>query len=280
MADEEATLVEADPAGATGPSDPPGSEGEAEKVEPLRRIPIGELKLWDRNPRFITKERFDSLKKSMATDRAMMQARPLIALPDGRVIGGNMRLRAALELNWDDVETVVVHLSEEQAILWALRDNNPYGEYDDQGLSELLYELQQADIDLDLTGFSVDDIERIFDGAPPPPDDPPAPDDRGTDLALADVTVADPTHIVAAGEVWNVGPHLLVVAPVYDGWPQWIEFLEGDVLLVPYPTPTLPLTERAKESRLIMVQPDPWLAGHVLDKYSAVRGEEAISQLR
>lgn len=248
------------------------------KVDRTKAVKLADLKPWDRNPRIITKERFDSLKKSMESDPTMMLARPLVALRDGRIIMGNMRYRAASELGWKTIQTVYVDLSESDAITWALRDNNPYGEYDDQGLAELLYELQQNDVDLDLTGFSVDDIERIFEGAPPPETDPP-PDDRGVDLALADVTVADPTHVVEPGDVWNVGPHLLVVAPVYDGWEQWVRYLEGDALFVPYPTPTLPLTERAKTSRLIMVQPDPWLAGHLLDKWVAVRGEDTISQV-
>lgn len=249
-------------------------------VDPIRRVPLGELKLWDKNPRSITKERFDSLKRSMEADPEMMEARPLISLRDGRVIAGNMRMRAALELNWDDIPTVVVDLTEEQAITWALRDNNPYGEYDDQGLAELLYELQQAEVDLDLTGFSVDDIERIFEGAPPPVDDG-GEGDRGTELSIADVTVGDPQREVAKGEVWALGHHLLVCENVYDGWPKWVEFLTGDeTLLVPYPTPTLPLTERAKVAPLVMIQPDPWLAGHVLDKYAAIHGDDSVSKLR
>jgi hypothetical protein len=48
------------------------------------------------------------------------------------------------------------------------------------------------------------------------------------------------------------------------------------MLFVPYPTPTLPLTQRSATRPLLMVQPDTWLAGHVLDKYAAVRGEDAV----
>lgn len=248
-------------------------------VDPVRPVPLGDLKLWDRNPRLITTERFDSLKKSLAADPSMMEARPLIALRDGRVIAGNMRLRAALELNWDAIPVVYVDLTEDEAITWALRDNNPYGEYDDQALSELLFELQQSDVDLDLTGFSADDITRIFDGAPPPEVPPDGPDDRGTDLALANVSIGDPEAAVVKGEMWQLGDHVLVVDDLYDGWPRWIQFLTEGSLLVPYPTPTLPLTVRANTNRLVMIQPDPWLAGHVIDKWAAVRGAKTVSKI-
>jgi hypothetical protein len=55
--------------------------------------------------------------------------------------------------------------------------------------------------------------------------------------------------------------------------------LHDDDLFVPYPTPTLPLTQRATRQRLVMVQPDVWLAGHVLDKFASVRGDDAVSKV-
>jgi hypothetical protein len=46
------------------------------------------------NPRSITDEAFDRLKLALVEAPEMLQARPLIALPTGEVICGNMRLRA------------------------------------------------------------------------------------------------------------------------------------------------------------------------------------------
>lgn len=236
-------------------------------------MPLGDLREWERNPRKITAGALDSLARSLADDPAMMDARPIIALPDGRVIAGNMRLRAAAKLGWEDVPAVYVDLDEQRATTWALRDNNPYGEWEEEALAELLAELSAADFDLLLTGFGAEELERLLvslDGVDPITD-------RGTILELADVSIGDPTHTVERGQVWNVGPHVLVIAGIYDGWPAWAPLLEPGNLLVPYPTPTLPLTERADANRLILVQPDVWLAGHLLDKYAAVRGAHAIS---
>jgi hypothetical protein len=43
----------------------------------------------------ISPERLADLGRSLASDKAMLWARPLIALPDGTVIAGNQRLLAA-----------------------------------------------------------------------------------------------------------------------------------------------------------------------------------------
>jgi hypothetical protein len=241
----------------------------------VRLVPITELRGWERNPRKITNADVERLKRSLEADPSLMLARPLIALPDGRVFAGNQRLRAVTELGWTEVPVFYADLDEQRAATWALRDNNPYGEWDELGLAELIAELDGHGVDLELTGFDVAELDAII--AAGVPNEPPA--DRGTDLAVADVSIGDPQHEVADGQVWRVGDHLLVVAGVYDGWEQWAPLLtEGD-LFVPYPTPTLPLTERATRQRLVMVQPDRWLAGHVLDKFAAVRGEEELELL-
>lgn len=236
-------------------------------------VPIAKLRLWERNPRSISQTALDRLKQSMDADPDMLLARPCIALPDGRVVAGNMRLRAAQELGWNTVPTVYADLDENRAATWAMRDNNTYGEWDELALAEMLREMEEAQVDLDLTGFVRDDLDRLLDTLNEPAG-PPA--DRGLELALSDVSIGDPNHEVERGQLWRVGRHTLAVVGIYDGWPTWAPLLEDGDLFVPYPTPTLPLGDRAERSRLVLVQPDPWLAGHLLDKYAAVRGEDGI----
>lgn len=241
-------------------------------------VSTGDLRVWERNPRRIEQDRFESLKRSMTEDPDMLRARPLIALPDGRVIAGNMRLRAAQELGWASLPVVYVDMEEDRAATWAIRDNVGYGEWDDQGLADLLRDLESSQVDLDLTGLVSEDIVSLlaeFADA----NAPPAEEERGVDLALADVSVGDPIHIVETGDVWKLGDHFLVCVGLYEGWTTYMPLLKPGMLFVPYPTPSLPLTERATLNQLVLVQPDRWLAGHVLDKWSAVRGEDTVSKL-
>ena len=138
----------------------------------VRRVPVSSLRPYARNPRLIQADRFRSLVKSLAECPEMMDARPLIALSDGRVICGNMRLRAVQELRWDTVQTIKVDLDEATAHQWMLRDNAGYGEWDEPALAEILHELMDQGADLELTGLSPEELGRLLDtvGAGPEPE--------------------------------------------------------------------------------------------------------------
>jgi DNA modification methylase len=133
----------------------------------------------------------------------MLWARPLIALPDGTVVCGNQRLRAAVELGWETIPTVVADLDPERAQLWALRDNAAYGEWDEPALSELLAELAAGGVDLALTGFETVDLDRLLAGLQPEADPDEAP-------PLPEAAESVP------GEVYELGPHRLVCGDATD----------------------------------------------------------------
>lgn len=76
------------------------------------------------------------------------------------------------------------------------------------------------------------------------------------------------------GQIWELGEHRLVVAEVFDGWPRWTPLLIEDSLFLPYPTPLSPFADRAVGRRLVMVQPERYLAGHLLDKWARISGQE------
>ncbi len=105
-----------------------------------------------------------ALKRSLLADREMLAARTLIALPDGSVVCGNQRLLAARELGWETIPAIVVNLDEERAAVWALRDNNGYGEWDDT-LASFFSELAGEGVDLDLAGFAPVELERLLAAA-------------------------------------------------------------------------------------------------------------------
>lgn len=261
----------------------------------IRLVPLDQLHPWEKNPRAITVERFKSLKVALQAAPQMMRARPTIALtgvdyaPDGTTIAGNMRLRAALQLVEEadpafmaefpdgQVPAYLVTLDESEAREWAFRDNNEYGDWDENLVAEMLYEHEQAGGSLELTGFGEDLIKAYLDSVRG--DDPPPDDRRSTDLALSDVAIGDPEHVVERGEVWQLGPHLLVCSGVYDGHQLWAPLLTETCLFVPYPTPTVPLTTKAETHQLVLVQPDPWMAGHLIDKWVAVRGSDGVQRL-
>ncbi len=175
-------------------------------VSALTRTPLTALRLSEQNPRHIERERLEALKRSLATDPEMLEARPVVALPDGTVVCGNMRVRAAGELGWDEIATVTADLGPEQARLWMLRDNNAYGEWEEDALSELLAELERGGSDLALTGFPDDALEALLERAHPSPVDP--------DEAPALEDQAEPES--RPGEIYELGPHRLMCGDATD----------------------------------------------------------------
>jgi ParB-like chromosome segregation protein Spo0J len=125
---------------------------------------ITKLREHPENPRQITEQRLDDLCKSLKQAPEMLKARPIIALPDGRIIGGNQRYKAAVKLGWTTIPTVIVDLDDTQVRLWMLRDNAPYGDWLEADLAQILKELQDDEtIDATLSGFSADSIEDLVD---------------------------------------------------------------------------------------------------------------------
>ena len=96
--------------------------------------------------------------------------------------------------------------------------------------------------------------------------------DRGDLLDVAGVTLGEPRHQVADGQTWALGPHVLVVADVYTGWPLWSKRLTEGAVFLPYPTPLIPHSENLP-GPLVMVQPEKFLAGHMLDKWQALKDQ-------
>lgn len=162
--------------------------------------PVGELHPHPRNPRTISAERLGELRANLEAAASMLWARPLIALPDGTVIAGNQRLLVAQELEWPEVPVVYVDLDEDEALLWALRDNRGFGDDDEDATGALLAELESRNVPLVLTGFTRADLERfMFDVANVPP---ASEDEQG---ALDRLSPPDPVTCPHCGEQFVPG---------------------------------------------------------------------------
>lgn len=261
-----------------------------DSLEPLL-VAISDLHNHPSNPR-----RGDVDRLAESLDR-FGQYRPLVATTGGTILAGNHTYRAAVKLGWTHVAATMDTYSQEdqEALLVSDNRHSDLSTNDDPILLAHLRRLDAMDA-LGGTGFAEGDLaelEAALAGVPIPdldlpaldlqggePDEDPGDSDdgeeRGSKLAIVDVTIDEPKTILARGSKVKLGPHVLLVESVYTGWPRWVHELVGDALFVPYPTPTVPLAERAQRHKLILVQPDPYLAGHLVDKYVSVYGAENV----
>lgn len=111
---------------------------------------IDTLKNWDKNPRGVDQKDFDRLKSQL---EKYGQYKPLLINKDGVVLGGNMRLKAMIDMGIKDVWVSEVDATTEQRMVeYALSDNDRIGYYEDQALAELIASVP----DIDLTEFKID----------------------------------------------------------------------------------------------------------------------------
>ncbi len=142
----------------------------------------------------------EQISKLMGSIKEFGFVNPILVGDDNVIIAGHGRLIAAQKLGMDKAPVIVAkHLSDIQKRALTLADNRIA---EDSGWSEDLLqleiaELENLDFDLDLLGFSDDEMENLldFDG-----------DDNGKD---ADDNIPEPEEnpVSQLGDVWVLGNH-------------------------------------------------------------------------
>jgi hypothetical protein len=120
----------------------------------VKDIPIKELIPADYNPRYISDDAFEQLKKSLKDFDAVEPI--VINTHKGReniIIGGHMRIRAAKALGWDTFPCVEVDLPLERERELNVKLNKTTGEFDEEKLANFF----DAD-ELTEWGFSAEEI--------------------------------------------------------------------------------------------------------------------------
>src|SRR6516165_2026656 len=101
-----------------------------------------------------------------ASIRAFGFRQPIVVDEAGVIIVGHTRYKAALKLGLDEVPVhVAVGMSKAQARSYRITDNQSatLSHWDEDKLPLELLQLQQMDFDLNLTGFSADELMRLLD---------------------------------------------------------------------------------------------------------------------
>lgn len=150
------------------------------------------------------------------------------------------------------------------------------GEWDNEKLATLLVEVVNAkEVPIESTGFDGDKIDDLLReigqlGEPSEGSD-------GSLLAITNVTIDDPITQVEHGQVWSIGRHKLICADVVTECDLWQMYIAPGCWFLPYPGVYAAMTEKAQTETFIMVQPDTYIAGHIIDKFIEVNGDEQVT---
>lgn len=255
----------------------------------IKYRPLKALTPYARNARRHPRAQILKLKASLAE---FGWANPMLIADDG-MIAGHGRLQAAMEMAeagipipgnpdpWEGPTVDLSHLTPPQRRAYILNDNRSAmdGEWDEEMLGIELGALKADGFDLGLTGFDLPELDQYIPGGIE--GDGTGEGEPGVAglLERMDITIDEPRHVVEPGDRWMLGKrHFLFCVGVIDCANDWAPTLmerEGS-LFVPYPGPFVPFGKKAEEHTLIMVQPDVYIAGHLLDRYADAYGEDAV----
>lgn len=125
-------------------------------------VPLAKLTPAPWNPRTIRDERFKNLCESIQADPEFLWRRPILAMADGTIYAGNMRYRAATHLGLKAVPAIVEDVPEKLAKERALRDNAQWGDWHEDQLAEMVYQMAADGSDVKLLGIEDDELARLL----------------------------------------------------------------------------------------------------------------------
>ena len=160
--------------------------------------PLGDVRPYENNPRAN-----DSAVEAVSISIQTFGFRqPIVVDEQGVIIVGHTRYKAAVKLRMETVPVhVAVGLSPAQAKAYRIADNQTaaLSQWDDDKLPLELAALQDMDFDLNLTGFTADELQRLIGSetneGEADPDAVPEPPDEA---------------ITQPGDLWILGKHRLL----------------------------------------------------------------------
>lgn len=167
----------------------------------IQKINILKLKPSEYNPRKDLQPEDEEYIKIKNSILEFGYVAPVIINADMTVIGGHQRLKVLKELGYEEIQCIVVDLDKNKEKALNLALNKISGEWDNDKLEAILAELKETDIDMDMTGFSFDEVDNMLKDITGSKED-----DFDVDQALNEIE--EPTS--KPGDVWILGRHRLM----------------------------------------------------------------------
>ena len=169
----------------------------------IKELSIRSLKPYARNARTHSRKQ---VKQIAASIERFGFTNPVLVSDDGEIIAGHGRVEAAKLLGWKQVPTIALsHLSETERRAYVLADNKLAlnAGWDKEFLAIELQALSDLNFDVELTGFSLAEIDLVIDEAG-------EADPEGLDAPEDEVEFATGRSVSRQGDLWVLGRHKLL----------------------------------------------------------------------
>jgi ParB-like chromosome segregation protein Spo0J len=171
----------------------------------IKLIPVSDLRPYAKNARTHSKKQIRQIADSI---RAFGFTDPVLIGDDNEILDGHGRVNAARLLKMESVPTVrLSHLNTAQRRAYVIADNKLAlnAGWDHELLATELQALVDLDFDIEITGFSLAEVDLVLDEARE--SSSKISSDRDDDIP----PLPDPaTATTIAGDVWLLGRHRLL----------------------------------------------------------------------
>jgi DNA modification methylase len=173
-------------------------------------IAVAQLRPWTRNARTHSRKQLrqiaDSIERFGFTN-------PVLIDSDNRILAGHGRVEAAKLIGMTDVPCLSFdHLSASEKRAYVLADNKLAlnAGWDEELLALELKELSEADLEfsLDITGFSIAEVDSLIEGL--------SPEEAGDPAEDALPNPATTPRRCNPGDLYRLGPHRLICGDALD----------------------------------------------------------------
>jgi DNA modification methylase len=177
------------------------------------KIPIDKINPAPYNPRIDLKPgdtEYEKLKRSI---EEFGYIDPLIwNKRTGNLVGGHQRFKILLEKGLTEIEVSVVDLDETKEKALNLALNKISGDWDESKLTDLLSELEESEIDIELTGFDQDDLVDLIESLES--ELPVEVEEDNFDVEEELENIEEPE--TKPGDIWQLGRHRLICGDSTD----------------------------------------------------------------
>ena len=217
----------------------------------VQQWPVEKLIPYARNARTHSEEQVAQVAASITE---FGWTNPILIGGDGVIIAGHARLLAARKLRLREVPVIVLdHLSETQRRALVLADNRLAlsAGWDEEMLRVELESLKEESFDLDIVGFTAEELEAILAG----------PEETRDGLTDEDAVPDEQEAVVsAAGDMWVMGEHRLLCGDSTQM--EAVEkVLAGGLADMVFTDPPYSVSYTGKTARKLTIQNDDLGAG-------------------
>lgn len=125
---------------------------------------LADIQPADYNPRVKLQEaHFEYQALSASLDEFGLVVPLVVNIQTGNLVSGHQRLSVMLAKGVEETEVVIVDMSLEKEKALCIAMNKVSGQWDYGKLADIMEELEQADIDTTVTGFSDNEIAELLD---------------------------------------------------------------------------------------------------------------------